>query len=52
MGPAPIVLIGFIFLVLVVVGLDRILIAQSLEEKLPLVTSDPLFDRYPIRVIW
>lgn len=31
---------------------DRILIAQSLEEELPLVTADPLFDRYPIRVIW
>lgn len=31
---------------------DRILIAQSLEEKLPLVTADPLFDRYPVKVIW
>jgi PIN domain nuclease of toxin-antitoxin system len=31
---------------------DRILIAQSLEEKLPLVTADPLFDRYPVQVIW
>jgi PIN domain nuclease of toxin-antitoxin system len=31
---------------------DRILIAQSLEEKLPIVTSDPWFDRYPVRVIW
>jgi PIN domain nuclease of toxin-antitoxin system len=31
---------------------DRILIAQSLEEKLPIVTSDPLFARYPIDVIW
>ena len=31
---------------------DRILIAQSLEEGLPLVTADPLFDRYPIQVIW
>lgn len=31
---------------------DRILIAQSLEEKLPLVTADPVFDRYPIDVIW
>jgi PIN domain nuclease of toxin-antitoxin system len=31
---------------------DRILIAQSLEEKLPLVSSDPLFARYPIQVIW
>jgi PIN domain nuclease of toxin-antitoxin system len=31
---------------------DRILIAQSLEEKLPIVTSDPLFVRYPVDVIW
>ena len=31
---------------------DRILIAQSLEEKLPLVTSDPLFARYAVHVIW
>lgn len=31
---------------------DRILIAQSLEEKIPIVTSDPLFARYPVDVIW
>jgi PIN domain nuclease of toxin-antitoxin system len=31
---------------------DRILIAQSLEENLPVVSSDPLFARYPIQVIW
>jgi PIN domain nuclease of toxin-antitoxin system len=31
---------------------DRILIAQSLEEKLPLVTSDPVFERYPVQLIW
>jgi PIN domain nuclease of toxin-antitoxin system len=31
---------------------DRILIAQSLEENLPVVTSDPWFARYPINVIW
>ena len=31
---------------------DRILIAQSLEENLPIVTSDPWFARYPINVIW
>lgn len=31
---------------------DRILIAQSLEEKLPLVTADPVFNRYPVEVIW
>jgi PIN domain nuclease of toxin-antitoxin system len=31
---------------------DRILIAQSIEEKLPLITADPIFERYPIDVIW
>lgn len=31
---------------------DRILIAQSLEQDLPLVTADPVFDRYPIQLIW
>jgi PIN domain nuclease of toxin-antitoxin system len=31
---------------------DRILIAQSLEESIPLVTSDGLFQRYPIDLIW
>jgi PIN domain nuclease of toxin-antitoxin system len=31
---------------------DRILIAQSIEEKLPLVTSDPHFERYPVELIW
>jgi PIN domain nuclease of toxin-antitoxin system len=31
---------------------DRMLIAQSLEEKLPIVTSDPWFARYPVQVIW
>jgi PIN domain nuclease of toxin-antitoxin system len=31
---------------------DRILIAQSLEEKLPLITSDPVFERYPVQLIW
>ncbi len=31
---------------------DRILIAQSLEEKLPIITSDPWFARYPVDVIW
>lgn len=31
---------------------DRILIAQSLEEKLPIITSDPLFRNYPVEVIW
>ncbi len=31
---------------------DRMLIAQSLEEDIPLVTADPMFERYPIRIIW
>jgi|SRR5579863_1196788 len=31
---------------------DRMLIAQSLEEKLPLVTSDAVFQRYNMDLIW
>jgi PIN domain nuclease of toxin-antitoxin system len=31
---------------------DRILVAQSLEENIPLVTSDIEFEKYPIRLIW
>ena len=31
---------------------DRMLIAQSLEERLPLVSADRVFARYPIEVIW
>jgi PIN domain nuclease of toxin-antitoxin system len=31
---------------------DRMLIAQSLEENLPIITSDPLFARYDVRLIW
>ena len=31
---------------------DRILIAQSLEEKLPLITADPVFERYRVDLIW
>ncbi len=31
---------------------DRMLIAQSQEENLPIVTSDPLFARYDVRLIW
>ena len=31
---------------------DRILIAQSLEEKLPLVTADAAFKNYPVQTIW
>jgi len=31
---------------------DRMLVAQSLEENLPLISSDPLFQRYSIQLIW
>jgi PIN domain nuclease of toxin-antitoxin system len=31
---------------------DRILIAQSIEEKMPLVTADPTIERYPVEMIW
>jgi PIN domain nuclease of toxin-antitoxin system len=31
---------------------DRMLIAQSLEEKLPIVTSDAVFQRYDVQIIW
>lgn len=31
---------------------DRMLIAQSLEEGWPIITADPVFNDYPIRVIW
>lgn len=31
---------------------DRLLIAQSLIEGMPLVTVDPLIVRYPVQTIW
>ncbi len=31
---------------------DRMLIAQSMEEDWPIITADPKFKQYPIRVIW
>ena len=31
---------------------DRMLIAQSLEENIPVITADRVFARYPIEVIW
>ena len=31
---------------------DHILVAQSIEENLPLLTADPLFEKYPVKVIW
>ncbi|MBI4293601.1 MAG: type II toxin-antitoxin system VapC family toxin [Betaproteobacteria bacterium] len=31
---------------------DRLLIAQALEEDLPVVTADPVFRRYGVKRIW
>lgn len=31
---------------------DRMLVAQSQLENLPIITADPLFSRYPVRTIW
>jgi PIN domain nuclease of toxin-antitoxin system len=31
---------------------DRMLIAQGIEEHCPVITADPVFKQYPIRVIW
>lgn len=31
---------------------DRILIAQSIEEDLPIITADPIFSKYPVEIIW
>jgi PIN domain nuclease of toxin-antitoxin system len=31
---------------------DRVLIAQSMEEDWPIITSDAVFKKYPVRVIW
>jgi len=31
---------------------DRVLAAQALQEKLPLVSSDPVFRSYGVRVVW
>ena len=31
---------------------DRILIAQSIVEGLPVVTGDPKFESYPVQAIW
>jgi PIN domain nuclease of toxin-antitoxin system len=31
---------------------DRLLIAQAVVERLPLVSADPVFDQYPIERIW
>ena len=31
---------------------DRLLIAQALEEKLPIVSADPVFRKYGVKRIW
>lgn len=31
---------------------DRLIIAQGITEKIPIITSDAVFARYPIDVIW
>ena len=31
---------------------DRILLAQSIEERMPLISADVLFKKYPVEVIW
>ncbi|MGA7506136.1 MAG: type II toxin-antitoxin system VapC family toxin [Candidatus Sulfotelmatobacter sp.] len=31
---------------------DRMLIAQSIEEGWPIITDDPAFQQYAVRVIW
>jgi len=31
---------------------DRMLIAQSQAENLPIVSADPVFDEYKLRRIW
>ena len=31
---------------------DRLLIAQALEEHLPVVTADPIFSKYGVKRIW
>jgi len=31
---------------------DRLLIAQSLEDALPIVTADPVFSLYPVTTVW
>jgi len=31
---------------------DRVIIAQGIKEKWPIVTADPWFARYPVDAIW
>ncbi len=31
---------------------DRLLVAQSIAERLPLIASDAAFKRYPVEIVW
>jgi PIN domain nuclease of toxin-antitoxin system len=31
---------------------DRLLIAQSIVENIPLITNDPIIKKYKIKVTW
>ena len=31
---------------------DRILAAQSIEERMPLISGDPVFSKYQVDVVW
>ncbi len=31
---------------------DRLLVAQSVEEGLPILSADPLLEKYPVTLIW
>lgn len=31
---------------------DRLLVAQAVLERLPIVSADPIFDRYGITRLW
>lgn len=31
---------------------DRLLISQSVDEGVPLISRDPIFRQYPVKVIW
>jgi PIN domain nuclease of toxin-antitoxin system len=31
---------------------DRLLVAQAIDESLPLVTADPALATYPVQIIW
>ena len=31
---------------------DRLIIAQAIAEKMPLVSSDDIFKQYPVNYVW